>query len=152
STPVLSVSGKTVLLKGMRLRNANLSFAAGDGRSILGNTNNGHGAWFEIPAPVTMTDPGNGLCPGYSNSLLGSSDGKAAFLLATDWNASAQCRGYHAWGPLDPVGGLSSVEGARVFVTGSRLHVFMRSPGGDLRHWFQDPGAPPAAAERWGGG
>jgi hypothetical protein len=148
SSPTLTVAGNTVLLKAMRQRNADLSFAAGDGKAIFANVNDGRGAWFEIPAPVTMNDPGQpSQQPGYSNPLLGSADGKAVFLLATDYGADGTLHAYYASGPVAPAGGSSAAEGTQALVASGTSHFLARSSAGSLERWL--PGGPGAP---WGTG
>jgi len=148
STPTLTVSGKTVLLKAMRQRNSNLSFAAGDGKAIFANTNNGHGPWFEVPAPVTMADPGQGSqAAGYSNPLLGSADGKAVLLIATDYGADRVIHAYYGAGPIGPEGGLSMAEGAQALLVAGAPRFFARSSSGLLERWL-----PAGPSKPWGTG
>lgn len=138
STPTITVSGNTVVLNSMRVRNADGSFAAGDGRMFFANAANGHGDWFEMAAPVQVPDPGSGLCPTYSNPVLGSADGKSVLQIATDYDASGTCRAYVGSGAAVPVGSRSAVEANQAFVTTYQQHFFARKSTGELGHWFWD--------------
>jgi hypothetical protein len=149
SAPTISLSGNTLLMKAMRLRNADFSFSAGDGRTLLANTNGGQGPWFQTASPVPMSDAGEGLCPGYSNPVLGSSNGKSVFAIVTDFDANQQCRAYMASAPIVPIGGTSAPEASPALGLGAQKHVFARSPAGDLRHWSFD-GSAAAVADTWG--
>lgn len=135
STPTLAVVGNSVLLKGMRQRNKDQSLATDDGKAIFVNTNNGHGSWFSVPAPVPMTDAGKATqLPGYSNPLLGSTDGKAVFQIATDYGTDSTLHAYYAWGPLVPTGSASSEGSAALLVSGSS-RFFAPSASGSLEQW-----------------
>src|SRR5262249_23195509 len=118
------------------------------GKAIFANANSGSGAWFAIPAPVTMNDPGKpSQQPGYSNPLLGSADGKAVFLLATDYGTDGTLHAYYASGPVAPAGGSSATEGTQALVVNGTSQFFARSSAGALERWL--PGGPGAA---WGTG
>lgn len=138
STPTITVVGNTVVLNSMRVRNADGSFAAGDGRMFFGNAASGHGDWFEMTAPVQIPDPGNGVCPTWSNPLLGSADGKSVFQIATDYDAGGLCRAWPGAGAAVPVGSRSAAESGRVLVTQYQQHLFATASSGTLRHWFWD--------------
>jgi hypothetical protein len=127
----------------MRQRNADQSFAVGDGKAIFANVNSGQGTWFSIPAPVTMNDPGNpNQQPGYSNPLLGSTDGKAVFHIATDFGTDRTLHAYYAWRPVAPSGS-SATEGAQALVASGSSQFFARSSAGSLERWLPGgPGAP----------
>lgn len=145
STPTIVVSGNTVLLNSMRLRNADGSFAAGDGRTFLGNSANGEGAWFEVAGPISVANPGGGdlngvPCTGYSNPLLPSADGKAVLVVATAPNAAGHCRAYVGASTLAPIGSGTAAEASPFFLSGTQRHYFARSPSNSLRHWWWTPG------------
>lgn len=157
STPTITVSGNTVFLTSMRLRTASNGFAPGDGRTILGNANNGSGAWFDVDAPIAVSDPGSLVdgvpCATYSNPLLASKDGKSILLIATDWDAANVCRAYVASGAALPAGSNGpsyAAEGGQVFASGAQQHHFDRAPNGDLRHRFDDGGV--IRRDTWGTG
>jgi hypothetical protein len=138
STPTITVSGNTVLLNSMRVRNANGTFAAGDGRMVFANAASGRGNWYEVTAPVQVSDPGNGVCPTWSNPLLGSIDGKSVLHIATDYDSSGTCRAYVNAGPTSPVGTRSAAEASQAYTVPNQEHYFGRQPDGTLRHWFWD--------------
>ncbi len=154
STPTLVVSGNTVLLNSMRLRNADGSFAAGDGRTFLGNSTNGEGTWFEVAGPISLANPGGGdlngvPCTGYSNPLLPSADGKAVLVVATAPNAAGHCRAYVAASTLAPIGSGSLAEASPLLLTSTQRHYFARSASNSLRHWWWTSGGS-VQRDSWG--
>jgi len=88
-----------ILLIGQILYNANGTTAAGNGRTIFTNTNNGAGTWTEIAAPVAVVNPFDNYCPNYSSTLLPSIDGENVFEIATDYYGKT-CKAYFASGAL----------------------------------------------------
>lgn len=151
SSPTITVAGSTVVINAMRMRNADTSFAAIDGRAFLANADGGRGPWFEVTAPVAL--PGTGgppLCSGYSNPVLGLADGKAVLQIGTAIAPGGQCRAFVGSAPVVPVGGDSLVEGARIVSDDAGAHVFGRSPRGALRRWTTPDGG--AAGETWAEG
>ncbi len=91
-SPLPAPNGK-ILLVGQILRNADGTVAAGNGRTIFTNTNNGAGNWTEIGAPIAVTNPFDNYCPNYSSTLLASTDGRSIFEIATDYDGSV-CKAY----------------------------------------------------------
>ena len=97
-SPAPAPNGK-ILLVGQVLANANGTIAAGNGRTIFTNTNNGAGFWQEIAAPVAVANPYDNYCPNYSSTLLPSVDGATVFEIATDYDGGV-CKPYFASGLL----------------------------------------------------
>lgn len=81
--------GTTIVLVDQELHNANGSSAAGNGATLLVNTEHGTGVWYEVDAPVhTLQEPAapqDGFCPNYSSALLPSAEGKSLLELATNF-------------------------------------------------------------------
>jgi hypothetical protein len=155
STPTIVVSGNTVLLNAMRLRNADGTFAVGDGRTFLANSTNGDGTWFEIAGPISVTNPGGGdlngvPCTGYSNPLLPTADGKAVLVVATAPNSAGHCRAYVGASTLAPIDSGTSAEASPFLLFGTERHYFARSPSASLRHWWWMGGS--IGRDSWGEG
>ncbi|MET7929579.1 sialidase family protein [Streptomyces sp. NPDC005349] len=90
-------NGKLLLI-GQEMYNADGTKAAGSGRTIWSNANNGNGPWRELSAPVAVSSTTVDYCPNYSSSLLPSSDGSQVLEIATDYDAGV-CKPYFATGP-----------------------------------------------------
>ncbi|AQZ61926.1 hypothetical protein BKM31_10980 [[Actinomadura] parvosata subsp. kistnae] len=91
------------------------------GRTVLVNTANGAGAWYEIDAPVRvgidLTPPDPGLyqpCQNYSSPLLPSVDGSRVLEIATDV-ADGTCKAYVATGPSSGTGDAAGVADGAVY-------------------------------------
>ncbi|MDT0341514.1 sialidase family protein [Streptomyces litchfieldiae] len=72
-----------ILLIGQMLLNRDGTPAADNGRTILVNTENGTGPWYDIEAPVAVDNPVPNYCPNYSSPLLPSADGRRVLQIAT---------------------------------------------------------------------
>lgn len=83
-----------LLLIGQILQNADGSVADGNGRTILVNSDNGTGPWYEIAAPVEVPNPYNNFCPNYSSPLLPSEDGRKVLEIASAWASDGECKAY----------------------------------------------------------
>jgi len=143
STPTITVAGNTVLMDAMRIRNADGTFAPNEGGLLLANASDGDGNWFEVAAPISINDSGrpdaNGVpCPGYSNPLLGSKDGKAVLQIATTWNASGWCQAYVGSAASAPIGGANATESVAAYATPGQEHYFFRNSASELRHIYWD--------------
>ncbi|WP_208297427.1 sialidase family protein [Actinophytocola oryzae] len=101
-TPTITVTptGAIVLVAEM-LVNSDGSKAAGNGRTLLVNENDGVGPWREIPAPVEVPSPDNHGCMNFSPSLLASPDGTSVLEVATDV-VDGVCHAFYATGPIPP--------------------------------------------------
>ncbi|MEU2680199.1 sialidase family protein [Streptomyces sp. NPDC007107] len=88
-----------ILLVGQRLLNRDGTPAAGSGRTVLTNAQNGEGPWSAITAPVTVPDPEVNYCQNYSSPLLPSEDGRQLLQIATDFDGTV-CRAYFGTGSL----------------------------------------------------
>ncbi|HZX08837.1 sialidase family protein [Kribbella sp.] len=95
-TIALAPNGK-LLLVGQILQNADGSVAAGNGRTIFANTGGGNGYWYELPAPVAVTNPYNNYCPNYSSPMVVSPDGRSVLELASDYDGTV-CKTYFGTG------------------------------------------------------
>ncbi|WP_419996193.1 sialidase family protein [Streptomyces boninensis] len=84
-------------LVGQVLKNKDDSTAAGSGRTVWTNPDNGNGPWKEIPAPVAVESTKVDFCPNYSSALLPSPDGSKLLEIATDWDGDT-CKPYYATG------------------------------------------------------
>lgn len=93
-TPGGGANGR-ILLVGQRLLNRDGTVAAGSGRVLLTNTQNGAGPWQEMPSPVTVPNPGVNPCQNYSSPLLPSANGSQVLEIATDYDGTV-CRAYFA--------------------------------------------------------
>ncbi|GGS14258.1 MULTISPECIES: RICIN domain-containing protein [Streptomyces] len=130
-----------LLLIGQRLLDKDGSVAAESGRTILANTENGSGPWYEIEAPVNVSDPQINYCENYSSPLLPSADGRQVLQIATDFDGTV-CKPYFATGPVTGSGDASGiVDGARYRLvnanSGDCLDVAAdsRAPGGNVQQW-----------------
>ncbi|MFI7706170.1 RICIN domain-containing protein [Nonomuraea sp. NPDC049480] len=91
------------------------------GRTILVNTANGAGAWYEIDAPVKvgidLTPPNPDLyrpCQNYSSPLLPTADGAQVLEIATDV-ADGTCKAYLATGSAHGTGDATGVSTSAVY-------------------------------------
>ncbi|WP_240929894.1 sialidase family protein [Streptomyces coryli] len=84
-------------LVGQVMYNADGTRAAGSGRTVWTNSNNGEGAWKEISAPVAVESQTVDYCPNYSSALLPSADGSRLMEIATDYEGTV-CKPYYATG------------------------------------------------------
>nr|WP_202529402.1 RICIN domain-containing protein [Streptomyces sp. SID8358] len=130
-----------ILLIGQQLLNRDGTPAADSGRTILANTENGTGPWYEIEAPVRVPAPTATYCPNYSSPLLPSADGSTVLEIATDWDGDV-CRPYVATGPVTGSGDAAGiVDGARYrLVNANSGHCLdvaadSRAPGGNVQQW-----------------
>ncbi|MFE5259155.1 RICIN domain-containing protein [Streptomyces coelicoflavus] len=130
-----------LLLIGQRLLNSDGTPAAESGRTILANTENGSGPWYEIEAPVAVAAPEVNYCQNYSSPLLPSEDGRRVLEIATDWDGSV-CKPYFATGSVTGTGDAAGVvDGARYRLvnagSGHCLDVAAdaREPGGNVQQW-----------------
>ncbi|MYW13380.1 hypothetical protein GT034_34265 [Streptomyces sp. SID2563] len=130
-----------LLLIGQQLLNRDGTPAADSGRTILANTENGTGPWYEIEAPVKVAAPTATYCPNYSSPLLPSADGRTVLEIATDWDGDV-CRPYVATGPLTGSGDAAGVaDGARYrLVNANSAHCLdvaadSRDAGGNVQQW-----------------
>ncbi|MBK3594846.1 RICIN domain-containing protein [Streptomyces sp. MBT51] len=130
-----------ILLIGQQLLNRDGTPAADSGRTILANTENGTGPWYEIEAPVRVPAPTATYCPNYSSPLLPSADGRTVLEIATDWDGDV-CRPYVATGPVTGSGDAAGVvDGARYrLVNANSGHCLdvaadSRAPGGNVQQW-----------------
>ncbi|GGM18156.1 hypothetical protein GCM10010129_72970 [Streptomyces fumigatiscleroticus] len=130
-----------LLLVGQRLLNKDGSVAAESGRTILANTENGSGPWYEIEAPVDVSDPQINYCENYSSPLLPSADGRQVLQIATDFDGTV-CKPYFATGSVTGSGDASGIaDGATYRLvnanSGNCLDVAAdsRAPGGNVQQW-----------------
>ncbi|GAA3311088.1 hypothetical protein GCM10020295_79910 [Streptomyces cinereospinus] len=130
-----------ILLVGQRLLNRDGTPAADSGRTVLANTENGSGPWYEIASPVSVPDPGVNYCQNYSSPLLPTADGSRVLQIATDWDGTV-CRAYFASGGLTGSGDAAGVvDGARYrLVNANSGHCLdvagdSRVPGGNVQQW-----------------
>ncbi|MCX4445549.1 MULTISPECIES: RICIN domain-containing protein [unclassified Streptomyces] len=130
-----------LLLIGQQLLNRDGTPAADSGRTILANTENGTGPWYEIEAPVHVAAPTATYCPNYSSPLLPSADGRTVLEIATDWDGGV-CRPYVATGPVTGSGDAAGVvDGARYrLVNANSGHCLdvaadSRVAGGNVQQW-----------------
>ena len=98
-----------IFLVGQILVNADGTVAAGNGRTIFTNSDNGAGVWTEINAPVAVVNPFDNYCPNYSSSLLTSNNGANIFEIATDYDGKT-CKAYYASGTANTSGNPSKVS------------------------------------------
>ncbi|MGW2836620.1 RICIN domain-containing protein [Streptomyces sp. NPDC001493] len=130
-----------ILLVGQQLLNRDGTPAADSGRTILANTENGTGPWYEIEAPVRVASPTATYCPNYSSPLLPSADGRTVLQIATDWDGSV-CRPYVATGSLTGSGDAAGVVDGAVYrlVNANSGHCLdvagdSRAAGGNVQQW-----------------
>ncbi|WND33067.1 RICIN domain-containing protein [Streptomyces sp. BB1-1-1] len=130
-----------LLLIGQRLLNRDGTPAADSGRTILVNTENGSGPWYEIESPVAVPNPEVNYCQNYSSPLLPSADGRRVLQIATDFDGTT-CRAYYG------TGGLTGSKDAAGIVDGALYRLVnansghcldvagdSRSAGGNVQQW-----------------
>ncbi|MFL6074499.1 MAG: RICIN domain-containing protein [Mycobacteriales bacterium] len=117
------------------------------GTTILANTENGAGKWYEMDAPVGVSfpaDPGQQdiVCDNYSSSLLPSADGASLLEVATMREANGGCGAYFntgtARGTGDATGvGAGTTYRARSVLSGHCLDVSGGSTtkGAKIEQW-----------------
>ncbi|MFJ5775201.1 RICIN domain-containing protein [Streptomyces sp. NPDC093094] len=130
-----------ILLIGQRLLNRDGTPAADSGRTILANTENGSGPWYEIPSPVTVPAPEVNYCQNYSTPLLPSADGSRVLEIATDFDGTV-CRAWFGSGPLTGSGDAAGVVDGGLYrlVSAGSGHCLdvaadSRAPGGNVQQW-----------------
>ncbi|MFG3157033.1 RICIN domain-containing protein [Streptomyces sp. NPDC048219] len=130
-----------LLLVGQRLLAKDGSVAAGSGRTILANTENGSGPWYEIEAPVNVPDPQINYCQNYSSPLLPSADGRTVLQIATDFDGTV-CKPYYATGSVTGTGDATGLAGGADHRlvnanSGQCLDVAAdsRTAGGNVQQW-----------------
>ncbi|MFJ8085590.1 RICIN domain-containing protein [Streptomyces sp. NPDC096205] len=130
-----------ILLIGQRLLNRDGTPAADSGRTILANTENGSGPWYEIPSPVTVPEPGVNYCQNYSSPLLPSVDGTRVLQVATDFDGTV-CRAWFGSGSLTGSGDAAGVVDGGLYrlVNAGSGHCLdvaadSRAPGGNVQQW-----------------
>ncbi|MFD7816082.1 RICIN domain-containing protein [Streptomyces sp. NPDC059785] len=130
-----------ILLIGQRLLNKDGSVASDSGHTILANTENGSGPWYEIESPVNVPSPEINYCPNYSSPLLPSADGTKVLEIATDYDGTV-CRPYFATGSLlgsSDATGVTDGATYRLVNANSGLCLDVsadsRDPGGNIQQW-----------------
>ncbi|MGP2440590.1 RICIN domain-containing protein [Streptomyces sp. JW3] len=130
-----------LLLIGQRLLNKDGSVAAESGRTILANTENGSGPWYEIEAPVNVPDPQINYCQNYSSPLLPSADGRTVLQIATDFDGTV-CKPYYATGSVTGTGDAAGVTDGAVYrlVNANSAQCLdvaadSRTAGGNVQQW-----------------
>ncbi|MFF5563993.1 RICIN domain-containing protein [Streptomyces sp. NPDC012623] len=130
-----------LLLIGQMLLNRDGTPAAESGRTILANTENGTGPWYEIESPVRVTSPSANYCQNYSSPLLPSADGRQVLQIATDWDGSV-CKPYYATGGITGSGDAAGVVDGALYrlVNANSGHCLdvagdSRVPGGNVQQW-----------------
>ncbi|WP_443073425.1 RICIN domain-containing protein [Streptomyces sp. NBC_01429] len=130
-----------LLLIGQMLLNRDGTPAAESGRTVLANTENGTGPWYEIESPVRVTSPSANYCQNYSSPLLPSADGRQVLQIATDWDGSV-CKPYYATGGITGSGDAAGVVDGALYrlVNANSGHCLdvagdSREPGGNVQQW-----------------
>lgn len=90
--------GTRVLTVGQIYSDRNGTPLPSNGEVLLGNDNFGEGPWYEINAPVQVTNPYDDQCPNYSSTLLPVEDGTNVLQLAADYD-NGVCKTYFGKGP-----------------------------------------------------
>ncbi|MFD7962929.1 RICIN domain-containing protein [Streptomyces zaomyceticus] len=147
-----------LLLVAQRLLNRDGSPAADSGRTVLANTENGTGPWYEIEAPARVEAPEINHCQNYSSPLVPSADGSRFLEIATDWSGP-DCRPYFATGSALGTGDATGVaDGAAYRLlnanSGHCLDVAGdgREAGADVQQWTCNGLGPQAWTLRARGG
>lgn len=130
-----------LLLIGQRLLNRDGTPAADSGRTILVNTENGSGPWYEIESPVAVPNPEVNYCQNYSSPLLPSADGRRVLQIATDFDGTT-CRAYYGTGGLTGSGDAAGIVDGALYrlVNANSGHCLdvagdSRSAGGNVQQW-----------------
>ena len=90
------------------------------GSTILVNTGNGAGRWYELDAPVTVgfsanPDSAEIVCNNYSSSLLPSVDGATLLEVATRRRADGSCAAFFATGSAKGTGDAAGVAAGATY-------------------------------------
>ncbi|MFJ2214016.1 RICIN domain-containing protein [Streptomyces sp. NPDC101062] len=130
-----------LLLIGQQLLNRDGTPAADSGRTILANTENGTGPWYEIESPVRVANPTANYCQNYSSPLLPSADGRQVLEIATDWDGTV-CKPYYATAGITGSGDAAGVADGALYrlVNANSAHCLdvaedSRLPGGNVQQW-----------------
>ncbi|MFC5901218.1 RICIN domain-containing protein [Streptomyces zhihengii] len=130
-----------LLLVGQQLLNRDGTPAADSGRTLLANTENGTGPWYEVEAPVRVPGPTANYCQNYSSPLLPSADGRQVLQIATDWDGGV-CRPYVGTGLVTGTADAAGVvDGGRYrLLNANSAHCLdvagdSRVPGGAVQQW-----------------
>ncbi|MFE1025739.1 RICIN domain-containing protein [Streptomyces sp. NPDC058818] len=130
-----------LLLIGQRLLDRDGTPAADSGRTILVNTENGSGPWYEIESPVAVPNPEVNYCQNYSSPLLPSADGRRVLQIATDFDGTT-CRAYYGTGGLAGTGDAAGIVDGTLYrlVNANSGHCLdvagdSRSAGGNVQQW-----------------
>ncbi|MDI5977768.1 sialidase family protein [Amycolatopsis magusensis] len=92
-------TGTRLLMVGQIYAGAHGEPLPGNGATLLANDHFGEGPWYEVPAPVRVTQPIDHWCPNYSSTLLPVDDGRNVLQLAADLEPDGACRTYFGKGP-----------------------------------------------------
>lgn len=135
-----TANGRLVLV-GQLLLNADGSTAAGNGHTLMVNTEGGFGGWYETESPVSVPDAYNNYCPNYSSALVGSADGTRVLEIATGY-AGSTCQAYFATGSLTGTGATNpATSGAAYRFVNVQSQICLdvsadsRVPGGNIQQW-----------------
>ncbi|MFC6880041.1 MULTISPECIES: RICIN domain-containing protein [Actinomadura] len=141
-----------VLLVGGLLRDpgGDLSRPA-SGSTVLVNTENGSGRWYDAPAPVRVPfsarpDHDEVVCSNYSSALLPLANGSGLLEVATKRGADGRCRAYVGTAPLLPAPGTPKDGPYRVRNVRSGLCLDATGPGDALTQLPCDDRRP---RQRW---
>ncbi|HEX5063513.1 MAG TPA: RICIN domain-containing protein [Kofleriaceae bacterium] len=139
-SPTPGANGRFYLI-GQMLYDRNGVVTGGNGAVILANTEGGYGRWYEVPAPVPVTNAYDNFCPNYSSAILPVDGGLAVLEIASKYDGN-RCRPYFARGPLRGTGdatGLADGASYRMtaLVSGFCVDVIngLTTAGANIRQW-----------------
>jgi hypothetical protein len=113
ATPTLATTATgRVLLIGQRVRNADGTDAAVNGRAMFTSLDNGRG-WYVTATPVAVAGARTGVCPNYSPVVVPTLDGTGVLQVTTD-DTGAGCRAVYDDALLPP----SSTRTGRLTASG----------------------------------
>lgn len=131
-----------LLVVGQLLFRADGTLAPGNGRTVLVNTENGVGGWYEVPAPVSVPDAYANYCPNYSSALLPTRDAQRVLEIATAYAADGTCTAYVGIGSVAgsrSAAGVKSGKRYRLVDVRSRhcldVAADSRAKGGNIQQW-----------------
>ncbi|WP_344507299.1 ricin-type beta-trefoil lectin domain protein [Dactylosporangium maewongense] len=143
ATPTLATTATgRVLLIGQRVRNADGTDAAVNGRAMFTSLDNGRG-WYVTATPVAVPGARTGVCPNYSPVVVPTLDGTGVLQVTTD-DTGAGCRAAYDDALLPP----SSTRTGRLTASGGAC-VDVAAGGGSNGNAVQTWQCNDAPVQRW---
>ncbi|MDL4772830.1 RICIN domain-containing protein [Actinomadura xylanilytica] len=143
--------GRLLLVGGLLRDHGGKLSRPASGSTLLVNTENGHGRWYEQPAPVHVTfssqpDHDEVVCSNYSSSLLPLGNGSGVLEVATKRGSDGRCQAYVSAASLTTTPGEPKDGPYRVRNAHSGLCLDATGPGDALTQLPCDDSRP---RQRW---